>query len=219
MTFYEANQERIYQDDFRATMTSLPMVQTSPCVSEPTAGYIVAWLYPESLNIQAAQFNTDLNAIVPTIHFDGRNIHTTITVHQKQLAAQFQPNEKTLQLLTIACENLESQVLRAVRIRFEEWLFNKDAAIAAGRPNAAFWQVGEALQAAGNARGLDLRMPWGGHITVARFLADSVKVTDLRELARGTTGLGESQPRAILVGHYLCGPSTFHLIPYAVREI
>ncbi|MCP4423836.1 MAG: hypothetical protein GY803_05025 [Chloroflexi bacterium] len=219
MIEYEANQNRIYENDFRAKAQSLSKVKTAPCVVEPTAGYIVAWLYPDSYMDKVSLFNGRINNIAPTIRFDKNNAHTTITVYQKQSAADFQPNEQILESLTVAGHSLDEQLLQTVRIDFKEWLFNQEAVIAAGQPNAAFWQAGEALQAAGKANDLNLRMPWGAHITTARYLTDSTNISELTTLTRQTPRLGESQPHAIVVGHFICGPRELRLAAHAIRRI
>lgn len=219
MDTYEANQNRIYENDFRAVMETLTGVQASDCMVKPSAGYIVAWLYPESVMQVVENMNGRVHGTVPTISFDRHNAHTTITVYQKQSQAGFTPHKPTLQALAAACNSLDWQLLRTVRIDFQEWLFNREAVIAAGRPNAAFWRVGEALQAAGRAYGLDLRMPWGAHMTVARFLRSSDNVAGLLRLMRGTAVLGPTRPGAIVVGHYTCGPAAFHLVPFEVRTL
>lgn len=219
MISYEANQNRIYQDDFRAAVHSLTEVQASPFVQEPTAGYIVAWLYPDTVMTAVAHFNGRIHEIVPAMRFGKDNAHTTITVYQRRPLSRLELNKQILLSLTAACNNLDRRLLRAVRIDFKEWLFNQEAVIAAGQPNDAFWQVGEELQKLGKAYGLKLRMPWGAHMTVARFLSTSDRVNDLIELTRQTPSLGQCQPRAIGVGHYECGPSTFHLSYFALKEI
>jgi len=159
--------------------------------------------------------------IVPTIRFDRNNAHTTITVYQKQtlIAETFQAEEQILHTLSTAVYCLDSQLLRAVQVDFQEWLFNKEAVIAAGQANAAFWVVGEALQAAGKIYGLNLRMPWGAHMTIARFLTSSSLVSDLLALTSQMPRLGLCQPHAVVVGHFVCGPSAFHLYPFAKREV
>lgn len=215
---YQARQNRIYRQ-FQTAMETLPTVQASPLVAEPAAGYIVAWLHADSLLAQLAQVNGQINEIVPVMRFDGHNAHTTITVYQLQPLNGFQLNEEILQSLTKACFEIDDSLLQAVRIQFDQWLFKEDAVIAAGQPNGAFWQVGEALQGAGKKQGLALRMPWGAHITTARYLADFDKVAKLNTLLRQTPVLGESRPQAVVVGHFTCSRAGLSLNRHAIRRI
>jgi hypothetical protein len=110
-------------------------------------------------------------------------------------------------------------MLQEVRIEFQEWLFNAEAIIAAGQANKPFWEIGEQLQALGKTDGLQLRMPWGAHMTIARFLAVSNRVDDLKNLVSQTAVLGICQPQAIVIGHFTCGPKHFHLYSYTRREV
>jgi hypothetical protein len=215
---YQTKQNRIYQQ-FQTAMDTLPTVQASPLAAKPASGYIVAWLHADALMERLAQLNAQINQIVPVMRFDSSNAHTTITVYQLQPADAFQVDEQILQSLTEACFDIDHCLLQSVCIQFDQWLFKEDAVIAAGQPNDAFWQVGEALQCAGKKHGLELRMPWGAHITAARYLTISNKVTELNALMRQTPGLGESWPQAIVVGHFTCGQAGLRLYPRAIRRI
>ena len=216
---YAAKQNQIYENHFRAVMPSLPLVKTTKYVSEPDAGYFAVWLYPDSVMAKAANFNRQINEIVPVFRFDETNLHTTITVYQSQPQDTFNPNEDILHTLADICENLDSTLLQAVQVDFTEWLFNEKAVIAAGQANDAFWQVGEELQAAGAKDGHRWRMPWGAHLTVARFLKSSNKMNDLRTLVKQSKAPGLCQPKAIMIGHFKCGPSRLQFTPFAMRKI
>jgi hypothetical protein len=124
-----------------------------------------------------------------------------------------------LDTLTNLCESLVSGLLRTVQIDFREWLFSEGAVIAAGQGNEAFWQVGAEFQEAGAKQGHDWRMPWGAHMTVARFLSSSDKTDSLLTLTKKTPAIGLCQPSGILVGHFRCGPSTLHFTPVSIRDI
>lgn len=216
---YEAKQNRIYQEDFLGAMQTLAAVQPGACTVEPTAGYIVCWQYHDQLIQKVEALNGRINKIVAAIQFDKSNAHTTITVHQKQTQTAFEPNEKTLRALAAIVKGLDKTLLQAVQIDFRQWLFNKGAVIAAGQPNSAFWQVGEAVQAAGQAAGFNLRMPWGAHMTCARFIDGSNRTNDLKILLQKTPPLALCKPQAIIVAHYRCGPDKFDLNVYMRQEV
>lgn len=215
---YLRKQNRVYRQ-FQTAMKTVPTVHTSPLVAEPASGYIVAWLHDDALIDRLAQLNNQINKIVPVMRFDRHNAHTTITVFQLQPADGFQVDEQLLQSLTKACFEIESQLLQSVCIQFDRWLFKEDAVIAAGQPNDAFWQVGEALQNAGKQYRLELRLPWGAHITTARFLAKSTKVAALNDLLHQTQGLGQSRPQAVVVGHFTCDQAGLRLHPHGIRRV
>ena len=216
---YAAKQNKIYEEHFRAVMPTLPRVETTKYVREPDAGYFAVWLYPESVMARAAAFNRQINDIVPVFRFDESNLHTTITVYKSQPQDTFKPDPSILESFTHICKSLDSELLQAVQIDFKEWLFNEGAIIAAGQGNGAFWQVGAEFGAAGAKVGHHWRMPWGAHMTVARFLESSNKTNRLLKLAKKTPGIGLCQPVAIIVGYFMCGPTNLRFTPVLRREI
>ena len=200
-------------------MQTITNVRPDPSTGEPVAGYIVCWQYEETITQAVESLNIRIHEIIPSIPFNHATVHTTITVYQKQAKSAFQVNEQTLQALASAVSQLDTQVLQEVQIEFQEWLFNAEASIAAGQANKPFWEVGEQLQALCKTDGLQLRMPWGAHMTIARFLADSDRVDNLKNLVAQTAALGICQPQVIVVGYFTCGPTHFHLYPYTRREV
>ena len=212
-------QNQIYEEHFRVVMPKLPRLKTTKYVKEPNAGYFAIWLFSNALMEKVSDFNRQINDIVPSFQFDKTNLHTTITVYQNQPQVNFKPDINILETLATICKNLDSDLLHAVQIDFQEWLFNEGAVIAAGQGNEAFWQLGADFQAAGVKHGFHWRMPWGAHMTVARFLADSDKTGDLRTLIKQTPAIGLCQPEAVAVGYFNCGPSNLRFTPFYKRGI
>ncbi len=215
---YLARQNGIYQQ-FQNAMATLPSVYASPLVAEPASGYIIAWTYSDALTKQVAQLNRKINKFVSVMQYDNCNAHTTSTVYQLQPSSAFQVNNQTLHDLTKTLLELDAALLQSVLIQFNQWLFKEDAIIAAGQPNDAFWLVGEAIQSIGKRFGLDLRMPWGAHMTIARYLENSSNVAGLKDLINKTPVLGQCQPESIFVGHFSCGTSVFSLHKHTIRRI
>jgi len=201
-------------------MHSIRQLQVAPCVQEPTAGYIVAFRHPDAIARKFEQFSASVAKLVPSLQFSRSDVHTTITVYEKQPLATFNVNSEILNQLEAACHRIDPSSLQAVHIEYSEWLFNSEAVIAAGHPNDAFWTVGENLREVGKQYGLDWRMPWGGHVTVGRYLADSNKVNELRALVtKHAPKLGHSKPVAVIVGSYECSESGFRLFTKSLRYI
>jgi hypothetical protein len=219
MSSYTVKQNQIYTEDFRAVMPSLPRLEATKYIREPDAGYFAVWRFSDALMAKAADFNRQINDIIPGFRFDETNLHTTITVYKSQPQDHFKPDNNILKTFATICKNLDSDLLRAVQIDFKEWLFNEGAVIAAGQGNEAFWQIGAEFQAAGARLGHHWRMPWGAHMTVSRFLSDSNKTGDLLTLIKQVPAIGLCQPKAVIVGHFKCGPSNLYLTPIYRREI
>ena len=208
---YVLKQNKIY-DEFRATMHSIQQLQIASCVKESTAGYIVAFRHSDTISQELERFSANVAELVPSLRFSRFDVHTTITVYQKQPLDTFKVDSKILNSLRSAFHKVDTSYLRSVRIDYQECLFNSEAVIIAGNPNDAFWQVGESLQKAGKQYGLDLRMPWGAHITVGRYMEGSGKIPELSELvANRMPKLGVSIPVSVVVGHYECSKSGFRL--------
>lgn len=208
---YNSKQDKIY-DKFRATMRSIQQLQIAPCVKEPTSGYIVAFRHSDTISQKLERFSANVAKLVPSMRFNRFDVHTTITVYRKQPLDTFNVDSNILDSLRSAFHQIDTSHFRSVRIDYQECLFNSEAVIVAGKPNDAFWQVGESLRDVGKQYGLDLRMPWGGHITVGRYLNNSDKISELSELvANRMPKLGISTPVSVVVGYYECSKSGFRL--------
>lgn len=215
---YILRQNKIY-GEFRVAMRSIRQLQIAPCVKEPTSGYIVAFRHSDPISQKLERLSSNVAELVPSLRFSRFDVHTTITVYQKQPADTFKVDSKILNSLRSAFHKIDISHLRSVRIDYQECLFNSEAVIAAGQPNDAFWQVGENLQNAGKQYGLDLRMPWGGHITVGRYLKESDKILELSELITNHMPIiGISTPLSVVVGHFECNKSGFRLYTDAEYE-
>jgi len=179
------------------------------------------WLYhrprhPESILRPFTETAIAIQQIVPAMPYTPDNGHTTLTVYQRSAAATFVADRAVLEHLCAVVTSLAPALWAAIQITFHEWLLDTDTVLVAGQPNAAFWASSEQIRVAGVQRNLDLRMPWGAHMTAARMLAagDRATVARIRTLLKAAPSLGISTPVAIEVGSYSCGPHAFTLHPY-----
>lgn len=202
-TQYFRRQEQIYAE-FRSRMASIERLSATPYVAQPIAGYLVAWSHPAQVIEKLARVNLRINKLVACLRIDQSNAHTTLSTYHSQALETFSLQSELLEGLAAACKKLDPALLSAVRIDFQEWLFNEDTLIAAGQPNQAFWEAGEALISAGQALGLQFRMPWGAHITAARFFEPAEKAQELAKVLLQMPCLGVSQPEAVFAGHFIC---------------
>lgn len=212
---YTAKQNAIYTA-LRDAAAAGHDLCTSACVHHPAAGYIIAFRHPEPIMRRFTDTAKAIQQIVPAMPYSHDNGHTTLTVYQRGSADVFVPDAVILEHLCAVIASLSLSMWAAIRITFQDWLLDTDTVLVAGQANRVFWEVGQHIQTAGARRNLDLRMPWGAHMTAARFLAGADQHTQMRLrlfLAEAPT-LGISAPNAIEVGHYRCGPTTFTLHPY-----
>lgn len=212
---YTAKQNAIYTA-LRNTATIGHELHPSACVHHPTAGYIIAFRHPEPIMQRFTATAKAIQQIVPSMPYAHENGHTTLTVYQRGSADAFVPDVAVLEHLCAVAASLSRSLWAAVQMTFQDWLLDTDTVLVAGQPNQAFWEVGKHIQMAGARRNLDLRMPWGAHMTAARFLTGADQHTQLRLRAflAEAPALGTSTPPAIEVGYYRCGSATFTLHSY-----
>ena len=80
---YSEKQNQIY-DKFRVAMHSIQQLQMTPCVKQPTSGYIVAFRHSDKISQKLEQFSANVADLVPSLRYNRLDVHTTITVYQKQ---------------------------------------------------------------------------------------------------------------------------------------
>ncbi len=164
------NQEKVY-DGFRQTDLHKVEVIVSSELVDRIAGYVIALRHEEALISKIAAFSVAIHEILPTVKYDRDNLHTTISDYAKAPVPKFEPNEPIFDTLCEIVENIDPGIWHGIRISFREWLVNSNAIIGAGYPNINFVQTAYLIQYEGHRRGLNLRLPWGAHITASRFVA------------------------------------------------
>ena len=207
-----AKQDVVYAE-FEAATNNLNEFRVDPCIPNPSAGYIVALRYSDAILQRFSQFTASLHHIVPALPFDAENGHTTITVYEKQALASFEPNPSTLEALCRTVAQIDRQMWQQVKVDFQHWYFNAETIIVAGLPNDWFWEVVQQVQATGLQQGLDLRLPWGAHMTAGRFTqrCGANTVESLRQRLLSAPILGISVPTALHVGYYTSSEAGFNL--------
>jgi hypothetical protein len=215
---YRMRQDAVYAE-FKTNMCSLTQLHTSPYVGEPKGGYLIAFRHNNQFMDRVTTFSSKISACIPSLRYTHSNLHTTITVYQHQPLQHFQPDRNILDTLHSTCQRIDQDALYAVSITFQEWLFNREAVIVAGQPNDAFWAVAESVQEQGKYANMDLRMPWGAHVTVARYMKDSEAVKELTSVVDMAPALGESRPTSIWVGYHRTTSDGVDFVPHSIIDI
>lgn len=143
-----------------------------------------------------------LEIIPSAVPYNASNIHITITdIGQKE---NFTPDMEMLDRLTnIVLASMKN--IRKPEINYQGWLINKDAVIIKGIPNMEFLEAAYIIQENGRKEGLELRLPWGAHITTARFdeaITPGYQVDILVKYVDNISKIGKIAPFCIDVG---CG--------------
>ncbi|MBW2967396.1 hypothetical protein KY362_02820 [Candidatus Woesearchaeota archaeon] len=220
-------QEEIYQnfrdaaDELRALNRepelrhSAEGIVPSPVLEKQTGGYIVALRHSEDIVSALSLTTYMIGDATPAIVYDERNAHTTVSTYG--ISEGFTPEDKTLDMLCSAVQRSTSAF--NVMIELKEWLFSRDTAIIAGYPNVEFLALAETVCSYAAEDGVDLRLPWGAHITAARFTeprspAEMTELLNIMGSALDTRPLGLSIPEKVVVGHFLADKSEFALNVY-----
>lgn len=200
-------QERIY-DKFRDT-SAVEKEGLIPKIPKQQGGYLIAFRHPKKITDSLGNFSNIVSRLVPAIVYDEQNAHTSLSDFQVQ--DNFSPNIDTLkQLTTFFYENRPSSD-RKIIINYGEWLFNQNTSIAAGRPNKSFYDLTEKVVNNAEQNGIQLRLPWGAHITTNRFLEKISPecVQDFLNLFKTEKPLGLSNPSFLDVGYFIFTPKGF----------
>lgn len=199
------NQERIYQK-FRNQNNLLERGIVSNLPHE-RGGYLVALRHPKSITEQIEKFSKKVIKQTGSIPYGPLNAHTTLFDYG--LSNEFSPNTKTLKRLgELIKQNLPPGQIKLI---YTSWLMNQNSGIATGIPNPAFLHTAQNLVLEGTKKGIPLRLPWGGHITIARFQEPQkdLELENLISLFKEEPPLGESEPFAIDIGYFRLTPSEF----------
>ena len=188
-----AKQEQVY-DKFRSSSEQIQREGVKPHGLNGKGGYLIAFRHPDEIAEAAGTFSTNLGE-------------------------RFSPDLGVLNRLVSAVR--ETGRLAAPTIEYNEWLFNQSTLIAAGTPNEAFLEISQRIVDSAKKESLELRLPWGAHITIARFTRPQTydELAGFRSFLENAALLGTSRPACIDVGHMTFKEDTFEFTSYERFEL
>lgn len=221
---FTANQNRIY-GNFRSAhdATAVDGLQRDPG-TEPQAAFLIAWRYPETLTARIEEISLAVDAIIRSVTYGPHNAHTTVSDYGLQrdlviVPASGSDHEETLDtLVSVVRSGINASHPHDLSdrvVQFERLLTNGKTVVASGQANRATWAVNEAIK--GAAVGVELKGSWGNHMTVNRFLEDSVPedAFPLTAYLGNVPLLGSAIPTSIDVGYFQTDPvQGFNLTTY-----
>ncbi|MBT3304121.1 hypothetical protein HN592_04850 [Candidatus Woesearchaeota archaeon] len=168
--------------------------------SHRQGAYMIAFRHSDEITNKIMDFSNKVSKLVRSIKYDKSNAHTTIIIFQAK--DDFVCDTKMLERLSEVVEGC-LPLLERVVVDYDCWLLNQDAGVAAGKPNSAFYGVVEQIVNQASKKGMEFRLPWGAHITVARFLESKSKdeIKELIQLFKTELPIGKSKPVSIDVGY------------------
>lgn len=203
-------QNSIY-DDFRRNSVREKGTKPSSALNGQ-AGYIVALRHPNQITLPISNFTHELQKSTPGLVYDPNNVHTTILTYAVQEKENFELESSLIEKISKGVgKSLE--IPWKSRIDFSEWLYNQDTVIIAGQPNKDFIDYSERIVEEINGKGLDVKMPWGAHITAFRFSQrqNPKELRDFFNIMEKCPNLGISVPQSVDIGYFTLIPEGFML--------
>ena len=203
-------QEEVY-NRFRDT-SKLQTEGTKPNIPQSQGGYLIVFRHHSDIANGVEGFSRRISQAVPAIVYDSATIHTTIS--DLGIKENFAPETDTLERL---CNSVRGAlIVSKPLISYSEWLYNQNTVIVAGIPNQAFLEVAQNVYSAAEGNGVQLRLPWGAHITANRFAEQKSpeELKDFFKLMKEAPVLGNSIPENIDVAYFDFSPKGFKTTTY-----
>ena len=191
-------QEEVYSR-FRDTSKIMAEGTKPSLPAKPQGGYLIVFRHSIEISQEVERFSRRISQAAPAIVYDAATVHTTIS--DFGIKESFIPEADTLAKL---CNSVRNVVMNRPTISYGEWLFNQNTVLVAGMPNQAFLEVVQNVHSSAERNGVQLRMPWGAHITANRFTQtkNPTELSDFFKLMKEAPKLGESEPEFIDVGYF-----------------
>jgi hypothetical protein len=149
---------------------------TPPKTAQERDGYLVILRHPEEIVDRCTDFSRKIAQIVPALVYEGTAVHTTLAViNMNYRAADVQSkDEASVRILENALHRVAGN-FRLVQFQYNGWLFDTGTTLAQGIADASFVALANEIHGSLEARAVaehvgKIQQPWGGHITVSRFL-------------------------------------------------
>jgi len=185
-------QKEIY-GEFEEDIIGVQKNGLRPNMPDYHGGYSICWRHDDDIIEKVKGVADNVGSYVGSLIYDNKNtVHSTITYIA--FGAPDLYEEQKMDLMVRMVENVAS-VLKKPLIDYTKWLMNYDTVIAAGLADKNFYYSARMIVGACRKLGLDLRMPWGSHITAARFLEkkNGNEVSDLINYVKQVKPVGKSK--------------------------
>lgn len=198
-------QEKIYSSKFgKHLLMERGIVPEVPQPHHLVGGYLISFRHPFRVSRAVEDFSRRIEdeSGIPIQVYHSCDLHTTISDMDKREG--FLIKEEVLDGLTKCVRDALNSMEKVKKptINFSRWLYNPGAIVVAGNPNQSFVDISEAIYSVGKERGINIRMPWGAHITACRFTESRSpdELSDFFKLMEKAPEIGNSNPRYIDVG-------------------
>lgn len=174
----------------------------SDIVTNGLRAYIIAFRHEESVNEKISKFSERIRKEIPVVRYASRDIHTTVSDYGQKIPKEFHLEESVLEKLSESVCSIGN--LTSPTINYDKWIYNENTIIVAGVPCIKFYDLSERIIQNSKDKGIELRMPWGAHITATRFKEklNPFELKNFFKLMKESPHIGESKPKFIDIGWY-----------------
>jgi len=203
-TFLE-NQNKIYQK----FPDSRPTVFADGFNKHKFSGkgaYMIAFVHPSDVSERVEELSRGISKIVPSMVYSAPNVHTTISDYDGPREG-FEPDEDILKKLSLGLKR--AVMMNKPIINYQGMVCNQDTAILRGYPSISFLEIASLVSGDTKDQGIELRMPWGAHMTCGRIndrITNQDKVRELLNYVDSSRVSFISVPKYVIVGHGLFSP-------------
>jgi hypothetical protein len=181
---------------------------------ERKGGYVIALIPSFAVKSQCVRLWGNYPAVCDNYaRYFSPQLHTTLSDYgvKPGYDPSFDPNkDETLKRLTNVALEVWMGIHSPVCCRYEGIIFDQSTVIAKGIPDASFVDLASKLVEEGKRQGVELRMPWGAHITLARACKQTGP-EGLADLPLGPLPEGPLAYTGLAVGYMVPTPTSFHV--------
>ncbi len=174
--------------------------------------YTIYFKHSLSVCRKIEKMSETISTFLPVMTYSAPTVHTTIATYDG-LKLNFIPDKEVLKRLCLGVKNASKIVVPS--INYSNLMINQDTIILKGVSNKDFLETTNNIVNSMKEQDIELKMPWGAHITVARINAkikDSKNVISLLNYIDSYDGAHFiSRPTRIGVGYGLFSDDGFSL--------
>ncbi len=163
------NQRKIYEKFEKGSIEAISKgFAPDPVLVEERAGFFIALKPNPSFAETISKIGKNVANIMPVITYTKNMLHTAISDMLTENGKL--PEIKEGLILKEIVEEVKLQH-GPIFCRYTNLAYNRNTFIIKGIPNEEFIRTALLIKEAGEKRGVNLRLPWGGHMTFARVNA------------------------------------------------
>jgi len=217
------DQNRIYNERFRhrAALLESQSVEKPKRAQDATRGYYVVFRLPEHARNTLGEVSEQIAQLTPSITYKPEIMHATLSDYGIVPENEFSQDND---LLEDICQGIEQSLphINAPVVEIKDLLYNPDTVLFEGQPDKMFFNACKTVIKNCKTQDVDLRDPWGAHITISRFSENKTpdQLQELIKYLKTVPPLNESVALTDLeVGTFYLDPHNLEQIEYQTFKL